>query len=407
MKKITLKSNNHRSKKKLNKMLFIFLNSLLINNNQNKTIFNNLKTKMKNKTYWNNLNKLFQSDDFKVLSFIDIIRRNPKIINKYKYYYVKDNFINLQWSINIFLFYNKISLFSYNKHIIFLNFKNLSYIYLKNKFIKKKNYIKINKFNNLLSHPSKKKFMITCFSKISNNILKLNNFLYSNNFINNNNKGIIKYTFLNKYYKLNLNKLRNLNYSIFYNLIENKYKLLFLKKLLKLKYKKQYENFKNDQKKKVLKSYKNRNYIYQRKSVRYFYKIPKRYNLKLKEYYKKKKKIGIIQIRITFNNIFILLKDFSFNELVLYKLNAGLLNIKGPKKQTPVTSEEVVNGIISIAKKNKIKSFILKVNGVFHTRRMKSALFNLFLEEDIEIIKIINISSKAHNGLRQKKKRRV
>lgn len=51
MKKITLKSNNHRSKKKLNKMLFIFLNSLLINNNQNKTIFNNLKTKMKNKTY--------------------------------------------------------------------------------------------------------------------------------------------------------------------------------------------------------------------------------------------------------------------------------------------------------------------------------------------------------------------
>jgi small subunit ribosomal protein S11 len=91
---------------------------------------------------------------------------------------------------------------------------------------------------------------------------------------------------------------------------------------------------------------------------------------------------------------------------VIFKFSGGLLNLHGPKRSTNVTSEIVAAATNKSIIQKKIKFLILKINGVSHTRKMKSAIRSI-LSTSYVIIKCINITPRSHNGIRKKKRRRL
>lgn len=117
-------------------------------------------------------------------------------------------------------------------------------------------------------------------------------------------------------------------------------------------------------------------------------------------------KLVILVINIQLNNTFITLTDIFGN--VLLKASAGLLGIKGPKRSTPVATEEITSYACQFILKNNYKFLLLRLNGVLQTRKMKSAIKALSsFNNDFIILRAYNYTPKAHNGIRFKKRKRL
>jgi small subunit ribosomal protein S11 len=132
-------------------------------------------------------------------------------------------------------------------------------------------------------------------------------------------------------------------------------------------------------------------------------------NFKLFKDLKKKreyilKNFIIILVNIQFNNTFVTATDLYGN--VLVKACAGILGIKGPKRSTPVATEEITNFVCQFIKKNNFKFVLVKLNGILHTRKMKSAVKAISVYKFI-ILRALNITPKAHNGIKLKKRKRL
>lgn len=166
---------------------------------------------------------------------------------------------------------------------------------------------------------------------------------------------------------------RNLNFKI-YNRLHNK---LFMRNLFWKYYKKTF-----------FEKYQNLN----------------KFNSGIKQLYTSSN-IGVVNVVISLNNTFVTLSDLKGN--VLYNAWGGILGIRGNKRSTPTASEAIARKVGLIAKEKEIKYIYLKLNGVLYIRKMKSAIKGFLTVTDLKILRVINLTPKAHNGIRRKKIKKV
>ncbi len=117
--------------------------------------------------------------------------------------------------------------------------------------------------------------------------------------------------------------------------------------------------------------------------------------------------IGYIKIRPTINNIFITLTDIKGN--VLISKHAGMLEFKGSKKRTPYAAAQVLKKLIKdIYFSNfQVKLYIVQVHGFIKNSVINSAIRQLASFKLKNIMYLENYIKHTHNGLREKKKRRL
>lgn len=429
-----------------NNILLSHLQKLKNNNNiffQFYKNFSFLKKKENTKISFSNLNK-------KINNILLTIKKNYRfyynryIKNKKKKFYIRHFNKNLlflrNYKNNNLIIKNNIYFYNYlntdlnktnnnnNKHTIkYLNILNFiltknNIMYLNKKYLLNNNYlINISKYlwswyliyfiftlkkntninKNLYLHTlSKRIFNLNNIKIYNNNINTINNNNYLNNtkiynnnlyLFNNKYKLLLKYiiTKFVKYYKTKINN------KIF------KYPFIFYKYNKKYKYK-----ISN-----IVKIFKKKNYFNTRKyNIKKFYKIWTKISKYINKNNKNIKKIkninyfGIVTINICLNNTYITLTNLEGK--VISVLCGGLLKIKGPKRSTNVASEAIAYKMINLIKNKNIQFIILKLNGILHTRKMKSAL-KAIRTGNYAIIKCVNITPKAHNGIRRKKRKRL
>ena len=116
---------------------------------------------------------------------------------------------------------------------------------------------------------------------------------------------------------------------------------------------------------------------------------------------------GYIKIRPTFNNIFITLTDLNGN--VLISKHAGMLEFKGSKKRTPYVAAQVLKKLIKdVSLSNfEINYYIVQVHGFIKNAVINSTICQLASFKLKNIIYLENYIKHTHNGLREKKKRRL
>ena len=116
---------------------------------------------------------------------------------------------------------------------------------------------------------------------------------------------------------------------------------------------------------------------------------------------------GYIKIKPTFNNIFITLTDVNGN--VLISKHAGLLEFKGSKKKTPYVASQVLKNLIDdIEKLNiNIQAYVIQVRGFIRSGVINSVIRELNVLNINNIFYLEYITTRTHNGLRKKKKRRL
>jgi len=116
---------------------------------------------------------------------------------------------------------------------------------------------------------------------------------------------------------------------------------------------------------------------------------------------------GVIKIRRTLNNIFITLTNIDGN--VLISKHAGLLKFRGNKKRTPYVAGQVLKALINdIDKLNiHILYYILQINRTVRRNVVRNIIKDFAIFGKIKIFYLELKISRAHNGLRLKKKRRL
>ena len=317
--------------------------------------------------YYNNKSKEFLE------TAIPLIIQNYRIQQKYNLiFYKKLKNKKIQKKINKYFIlknnYSEIKLFYlWRWYFLFLTHINTN-INLKNNDYLQKNIIK------------KKD---TLFFSFNNFILKPENNLYLNLFNKNNNLSNLNIF-------LNIKYLKYFKYLIFKN--KKQFKFFLEKKLISY-----YDFTKQNQTTFLTKQFHWN--LYRNETLKKIFNN-KKYKATLNN-------LNILNIFITFNNIFVTLCNM--NGSVIYKACAGTLGIKGSKRSTPVACENVVSHVLNIAKHKNIHYFYVKLNGVLYTRNMKSAikLLQSKVNDNLIIVRFINITPKAHNGIRLKKRKKV
>ena len=116
---------------------------------------------------------------------------------------------------------------------------------------------------------------------------------------------------------------------------------------------------------------------------------------------------GYIKIKPTFNNIFITLTDITGN--VLISKHAGLLEFKGSKKKTPYVASQVLKDLMLYLEKLNIniQAFVVQVRGYIRSGVVNNVIKQLSSLNLNNIFYLEYITTRTHNGLRKKKKRRL
>lgn len=116
---------------------------------------------------------------------------------------------------------------------------------------------------------------------------------------------------------------------------------------------------------------------------------------------------GYIKIKPTFNNIFITLTGITGN--VLISKHAGLLEFKGSKKKTPYVASQVLKDLmLDLEKLNiNIQAFVVQVRGYIRSGVVNNVIKQLSSLNLNNIFYLEYITTRTHNGLRKKKKRRL
>jgi small subunit ribosomal protein S11 len=117
---------------------------------------------------------------------------------------------------------------------------------------------------------------------------------------------------------------------------------------------------------------------------------------------KKNISLGVIHIKVTFNNTIVTLTDIQGNSVL--SCSSGELGFKGAKKSTPFAAQLAVEKLLDKAKDTGLKTVSIKIKGPGSQR--ESALRAVF-SKNLIVTTISDVSSVAHNGCRPPKRRRV
>ena len=126
---------------------------------------------------------------------------------------------------------------------------------------------------------------------------------------------------------------------------------------------------------------------------------------------KLKKKVhflyGYIKVKVTLNNIFIMLCDKHGN--ILISKQCGMLRSKGTRKKTPYIATLLIRSLVAEMRKKNIfiKLIILQINGFLSNKIVINIVKSLRELKVNNVFYIEYKQSKAHNGLRLKKQRRL
>jgi small subunit ribosomal protein S11 len=120
---------------------------------------------------------------------------------------------------------------------------------------------------------------------------------------------------------------------------------------------------------------------------------------------KKKKKnisLGVVHIKVTFNNTIVTFTDVQGNAIA--SSSSGANGFKGAKKATPFAAQVTVDKASEIAKEHGLKTLSIMISGAGSQR--EPALMAVFSQNFI-VTSIIDVSPVPHNGVRPPKRRRV
>ena len=112
--------------------------------------------------------------------------------------------------------------------------------------------------------------------------------------------------------------------------------------------------------------------------------------------------LGIVHIKVTFNNTIVTFTDVQGN--TLFSSSAGGQGFKGAKKSTPYAAQLTVEKLATKAKECGLRTISIKIKGPGSQR--ESVLRAIFHQNFI-VTSIEDVSSIAHNGCRPPKRRRV
>jgi small subunit ribosomal protein S11 len=124
-----------------------------------------------------------------------------------------------------------------------------------------------------------------------------------------------------------------------------------------------------------------------------------------KDQVKKKRKnisLGIVHIKVTFNNTIVTFTDSQGNAIAVG--SAGANGFKGAKKATPYAAQLTVSQAAQSAREHGLKTISIQIQGPGMQR--ESAMRAVFSQNFI-VTSILDVSSVPHNGTQPPKKRRV
>jgi len=117
---------------------------------------------------------------------------------------------------------------------------------------------------------------------------------------------------------------------------------------------------------------------------------------------KKRVETGILYVQSTYNNTMVLLTDVKGNSIAWS--SCGQLGFKGAKKGTPFAAAKVGETVALKAQVIGVKEVAVVVKGVGSGRESS---IRGFTSKGINILSIKDVTPVPHNGVKQKKPRRV